>query len=491
MEKTVSELKIEYKNYLDTLGIGSLRSLGRHVGVSKSTEKKKDNLIDLIIAVLVGELAPVPQTKRGAPVKAEEVSPKILLKLEEIREASLAPEYTEEDFIRYNMAIDNAFEKLASGEDRNFLAVNAPVTPEANLQPAVYVGQIGKVKNFYCLLPLNARDCDIKIVLTEEKAQEYGVKEGDVISCQTEENGSFLVVTKIFTVNEVFLTDFDRKPFDETEVCESCEILPLKNCKFIDWFLPITKGRRALVVSPPKAGKTILLKNIAEELISDREIKTLGLLIEQAPETVSEYKKIFALGDLVCTTYEDEANAHVFAAEFLLKRAKRYVETGKDVVLILDGLQALAKAYDESNYEEGKMLSCGLSIKTIRYIKKFLGSARSLTGGGSLTVICSTAVATGNVEDDLFYSEISSLFGTRIYLNGEYAAKRIFPAVDLERSYSIGVDKLLSPYKNTVDMFIRGEYIPKLGGESFCRLLSTKETIEEFYKSAKDALGKI
>ena len=106
-------------------------------------------------------------------------------------------------------------------------------------------------------------------------------------------------------------------------------------------------------------------------------------------------------------------------------------------------------------------------------------------------MICSTAVATGNVEDDLFYSEISSLFGTRIYLNGEYAAKRIFPAVDLERSYSIGVDKLLSPYKNTVDMFIRGEYIPKLGGESLCRLLSTKETIEEFYKSAKDALGKI
>ncbi len=490
MKKPVSEQKLEYKEYLNTLGIGSLRSLGRHVGVSKSTEKKKSELIDLIIAVLVGELAPVPQTNRGAPVKAEEVNPKILLRLSEIGAEKDVSGYTEEDFNRYNNDMKNAFENLAKPENKNTLTVSAPDFSQEGFQPTVYVGQVGHGKNFYYLLPLNAKDDDIKIILEEEKAEEYGVKDGDVISCQTEQKGGFLVVTRVLTVNETFVSEYQRQLFEETEIIESQELLPLKNCKYTDWFFPIPKGRRALIVAPPKAGKTTLLRGLAKELIDNGEVKTFGLLIEQSFETVSEFKKIFSPYDLVCTTYEDVAEAHVFAAEFLLKRAKRYAETGKDVVLIIEGLQAFAKAYDEVNYTNEKMLSCGLSVKTLRYIKKYLATGRALKDGGSLTVICTSTAQTGNIEDDLFNSEISSVFGTRIFLNNEYAIKRIFPAVDVMRSYSVNAENLLTPYKNTVDSFIRGEYLPKFDGENLCRLVSESETLETLYEKAKLAIEK-
>jgi transcription termination factor Rho len=253
----------------------------------------------------------------------------------------------------------------------------------------------------------------------------------------------------------------------------------------VDGFLPLTKGRRCLIVGAPKTGKTTLLKMFAKKLLEQKNVKVFGLLIDQSLETSIEFSRIFDERKLVYSTYEDDAESHLFIAEFILKRAKRYAENGKDVVLFIDGVLSLAKAYDELNYSNDKILSCGLTAKTIRYIKKYLGSARAFENGGSLTVVCSLPSSTGNPEDDLVVSELSPVFNAKISLSEELAVKRIFPAIDLSASYVDGYDSLMEEKYREAYLFIRNYFLPKFGNEQLYRIAQNSADFDEFFNTIK------
>lgn len=483
-EEVVSTLKIEYAKYLDTLGVTtSLRSLGRFIGVKNPTELKKEELIEKIIAVLVGELEAVSPSKRGAPVKDDKLNPDILITLETICLNNGG------DWLFAGKTVERKEDPFAGffRPEKNVIGVHSSEFEKMGVTTDC-VGQLEKTKNFYCLFPLDGRSFVENVFVDERLVKEYSLKEGDVLVGKKREKGNAFFVTEISLVNGIEFGNFTRRDFECGEVCSPSQKISLRTCKYVDWFLPVVKGGRCLIVSPPKAGKTSLLKEIAKDCIQNTQIKTLGLLIEQPIEIVSEFRKIYQAEDLLYTTYEEEADVHVFIAEFLLKRAKSYVEAGKDVCVVIEGLQSLAKAYDEVNFENGKTLSCGLSAKTVRYLKKVLTTARAFDGGGSLTVICTTSVGTGNPEDDIFFSEISPLFNTRIHLSEELALKRVYPAIDLENSFLASPEKVFEEKMNATDLFIREKYLPVKGNENLCCLIAQSDTLQALIDGAKSQL---
>lgn len=487
MEKNVAELKIEYERYLKQLNIDSLRSLGRHIGVYNPTEnKKKGELIGLIISVLVGETKPVDRTKRGAPVKAV-LNPEVLLRLDEIAEkfgqGLLFDKDADKNYKEQDKAIIDELNKYFNSNSKNRVTLKSSDEEIGLVSPAVYVGQIEKVSGFYVLLPLNARDFIERIVLVENTMQENSLKEGDVISCTAKEKGDILFVEKVLTVNEIDRLG-TREDFDETEISFLNEKIPLNN-KFLQYFLPISKGGRCSIIGAPKTGKTTLLKNFAQDLTENTNINTFALLIDQSIENAMSFNRLLGDRNLLYTTYEDDAQSHLDFAEFMLKRVKRYAESGKDVVLLIDGAQSLAKAYDEVYYTNDKVLSCGLMTKTLRFIKKFLGSARALKNGGSLTIICGLTGSTGNIEDDLFISEVSPVFNAKISLSAQLAKKRIFPAINLSSSYVDEFDDLMNPTKREEYLFIFNDFLPKFGDEELHRLVQDSSNFDELYRKTK------
>ena len=469
MTKSSKELKIEYEEFLNTLGVASLRSLGREIGVSNPTKgKTKAGLIELIIGVLLGEIEPSVRTNRGAPVKAEEVNPKIILRLREIGGVAIEEALKrQEDIAR----IDNEIQKVQV--TKNVISVNASKSTETFMD-TVFVGQIVQKGNYASLYILNLPQLEFPVMIDFEVMLEYNLKEGDVISCHLKKKEGFYKVSRIFMVNEVYVSEHKRQNFDLAEISFEKQNLTIPENKFISWFFPIVKGANSLIVAPSKAGKSTFLKNICSGLKFNENLKTFALLLEQPRENIFRFQEILAEEELVYTTYEQDVEEHVFFAEFILKRAKSYAETGKDVVLLIDGLLTLAKAYDECAAVDGKNLSDGLTAKTTRYVKKYLSSARNLKGSGSLTLVCTTPIETGNPDDDLFVAEISALFDTIIRFDGSLARKRVFPAIDFNASISI-------------DMFNKGTAFEKIKGLENERVISFVENSESY----EDFISKI
>lgn len=470
MAKSSYELKIEYESFLNTLGIASLRSLAREIGVDKPTKcKTKSTLIELIVGVLLGEIAPVGKSNRGAPVKAEAVNPKILLRLREIDGNALDEVLKNQEYVVH---IDEEIEKAQA--TKNVISVNAPKSNE-NFMECVFIGQIIKKGNYFSLYLLNGAQVEFPIMMDFETIAEYRLKEGDIISCYLNKKEGFYKVSKIFMVNEVLVPEYKRQDVDSAEISFERQSLPLPSNKFISWFLPIIKGCNNLIVAPSKAGKSTLLNDICVGLKSNSNFKTFALLLEQPRENIFRFQQILSSNELLYTTYDQDVDEHVFVAELMLNRAKAYAETGKDVVLLVDDLLALAKAYDENSALDGKMVASGLTSKSIRYIKKILSSAINFKGNGSLTLVCATPIETGNPDDDLFFAEISALFETIIRLDGNLARKRIFPAIDFKASVSN-----FNTFKEDVFEKIKG-----IDNETIISYAQSSESYEEFVSKIK------
>jgi transcription termination factor Rho len=206
--------------------------------------------------------------------------------------------------------------------------------------------------------------------------------------------------------------------------------------KLFNYLMPIGFGQRCLIAGAPKTGKSTFLRDTARLLCSSgTKAEIFVLLVDQAPELISSYRQFMKAENLVATSYEDDPETHVFAAEFLLKRAKRFAELGRDVILIVDSLTQIAKAYNETDFcIGGKVLPCGLENKTLHYIKKYFGSSRNFVKDGSLSIIATTAMETGDVADDFLQGELSSVANVRIALSDKLARQRIFPAIDIFKS---------------------------------------------------------
>jgi len=216
--------------------------------------------------------------------------------------------------------------------------------------------------------------------------------------------------------------------------------------RIIDLVAPIGKGQRGLIVSPPKAGKTTIVKNIAQAIERNNpEVHLIVLLIDERPEEVTDMKRSLQSGEVVASTFDRPADEHTALAEVTIERAKRMVEVGRDVVLIVDGITRLTRAYNQAAPANGRIMSGGLDSGAIYPPKKFFGAARNLEEGGSLTILATALVETGSKMDEVIFEEFKGTGNMELRLDRRVADRRLFPAIDVEASSTRQEQLLFEP----------------------------------------------
>jgi transcription termination factor Rho len=215
--------------------------------------------------------------------------------------------------------------------------------------------------------------------------------------------------------------------------------------RIIDIIAPIGKGQRALIVSPPKAGKTVMLQHIAHSITANHpEVMLIVLLIDERPEEVTEMQRSVK-GEVVSSTFDEPATRHVQVAEMVIEKAKRLVEHRKDVVILLDSITRLARAYNTVVPASGKVLTGGVDANALQRPKRFFGAARNIEEGGSLTIIATALIDTGSRMDDVIYEEFKGTGNMEIHLDRRMHEKRIFPAINVNRSGTRREELLIKP----------------------------------------------
>lgn len=258
--------------------------------------------------------------------------------------------------------------------------------------------------------------------------------------------------------------------------------------RVIDLVSPIGKGQRGLIVSPPKAGKTMMLQNIAHSISQNHpECHLIVLLIDERPEEVTEMARSVK-GEVIASTFDEPANRHVQVAEMVIEKAKRLVEHKRDVVILLDSITRLARAYNTVVPASGKVLTGGVDANALQRPKRFFGAARNIEEGGSLTIIATALVETGSKMDDVIYEEFKGTGNCEIHLDRKIAERRIFPAININRT-GTRREELLASQDEIQKMWILRKLLhpmDDLAAIEFLldRLRATK-TNEDFFDSMK------
>ncbi len=241
-----------------------------------------------------------------------------------------------------------------------------------------------------------------------------------------------------------------RKKFDDLKPIYPNEKIRLETTKdeyatrIMDLLCPIGKGQRGLIVAPPKVGKTTIIKKIANAITTNNpEVELIVLLIDERPEEVTDMEESID-GEVIYSTFDELPEHHVKVAEMVIERAKRLVEAKKDVVILLDSITRLARAYNLTINASGRTLSGGLDPAALHYPKKFLGAARNIEGGGSLTILASALVDTGSKMDEVIFEELKGTGNMEVVLDRSLSERRIFPAISLTKSGTRREDLLLS-----------------------------------------------
>lgn len=301
---------------------------------------------------------------------------------------------------------------------------------------------------------LNGTFNEMDAYVSTMKIKQYGLRRGDYVKslCKKVQEGRPAAVVTVTTINGIDADKLGIRPnFDDLVPIYPNERLRLETSareyatRCIDLVSPIGKGQRGIIVSPPKAGKTTLLKMIAGAIAQnypDVELKVL--LIDERPEEVTDMQRSIK-GEVVYSTFDELPEHHTKTAEMLLERAKRLVESGKDVVILLDSLTRLARAYNITIPPTGRTLSGGIDPGALHSPKRFFGSARNIENGGSLTIIATALIDTGSRMDDVIFEEFKGTGNMEIHLDRRLSEKRIFPAIDLAKSGTRKEELLLTP----------------------------------------------
>ncbi len=260
--------------------------------------------------------------------------------------------------------------------------------------------------------------------------------------------------------------------------------------RIIDLAAPVGKGQRGLIVSPPKAGKTMMLQNIAQSIAHNHpECYLIVLLIDERPEEVTEMQRSVR-GEVISSTFDEPASRHVQVAEMVIEKAKRLVEHKRDVVILLDSITRLARAYNTVVPSSGKVLTGGVDANALHRPKRFFGAARNIEEGGSLTILATALIDTGSRMDDVIYEEFKGTGNMEIHLDRRIAEKRIYPAININRSGTRREEKLTDPDELQKVWILRKLLHPmdELAAMEFLleRLKVTK-TNAEFFESMKRA----
>lgn len=292
------------------------------------------------------------------------------------------------------------------------------------------------------------------VFVPQNQIRRFNLKTGDFIVGNTRlqpDAGKHEALLYVQTVNgDKVDVSIKRKAFDDLVPVYPTERLRLETksentaMRIIDLIAPIGKGQRGIIVAPPKAGKTTLLKNIANSITENHpEAELIVLLIDERPEEVTDMRRSIK-GDVVFSTFDEEPSHHTKMAEIVLERAKRLVEHGKDVIILMDSITRLARAYNLTITATGRTLSGGLDPGALFKPKRFFGAARNIEGGGSLTILATALTETGSRMDDVIYEEFKGTGNMEVHLDRKLQEKRVFPAVDIAKSGTRKEELILS-----------------------------------------------
>jgi transcription termination factor Rho len=265
------------------------------------------------------------------------------------------------------------------------------------------------------------------------------------------------------------------------------------SARIIDLIAPVGKGQRGLIVSPPKAGKTLMLQSIAHSITSNNpETKLIVLLIDERPEEVTDMTRTVR-GQVIASTFDEPPSRHVQVADMVIEKAKRLVEHKQDVVILLDSITRLGRAYNSVQPASGKILSGGVDSNALERPKRFFGAARNLEEGGSLTILATALVDTGSKMDEVIYEEFKGTGNMEIHLERKIAEKRIYPAINVRRSGTRREDLLTSEEELRLMWAVRKVTDPmedSQGIEFLIDRLKSFKTNSEFFDSMKNGNGK-
>ena len=292
------------------------------------------------------------------------------------------------------------------------------------------------------------------IYISPSQIKRFGLTTGDTVSGQVrppKDDENYFALIKVLAVN---FDDPERLRerifFDNLTPLYPEEKLRLEteennvSGRIMDLLTPIGKGQRGLIVAPPRTGKTMLLQALANSMTANHpEVFLIVLLIDERPEEVTDMQRS-VLGEVVASTFDEPAQQHVHVAEMVIEKAKRLVEHGKDVVILLDSITRLARAYNTVQPPSGKVLSGGIDANALQRPKRFFGAARNIEEGGSLTICATALVDTGSRMDDVIFEEFKGTGNMEIHLDRKLVDRRVFPAIDIERSGTRKEELLLS-----------------------------------------------
>ena len=327
-----------------------------------------------------------------------------------------------------------------------------------------------------------------------------GLKTGDTIEGPIRppyEDEKYFPLLKVNTINGLPPDALrDRVPFEHLTPLfpnEKFRLTKGKNdslsVRIVDLFSPIGKGQRGLIVAQPKTGKTVLLKEIANAILENHpEVYMIILLIDERPEEVTDMERSVN-AEVISSTFDEPAERHVKVANMVHEKAKRLVESGHDVVILLDSITRLARAYNTAQPASGKVLTGGVDANALHKPKRFFGAARNIENGGSLTIIATALTETGSKMDDVIFEEFKGTGNMELQLDRKLANKRIFPAVDITVSSTRRDDLLLSPAVLN-RMWVLRRYLSDMNSieamEFLQQRLSMTENNEEFLSSMND-----
>ncbi len=328
-----------------------------------------------------------------------------------------------------------------------------------NIQ-VIGIGAFEKVQDGYGFLrssEYNYLPGSEDIYVSPSQIRNFGLRTGDTVKGQIRPPKSSEKYFALLKINEVNFTNLaerngyiSRVSFDSLTPYYATEKFHLEtvannySTRIIDLFAPIGKGQRALIVSPPKAGKTMLLQNIANSIaINHPNTYIIVLLIDERPEEVTDMKRNVD-AEVISSTFDEPAHRHVNIARIVLEKAKRLVENKMDVVILLDSLTRLARAYNQVEPTSGKILSGGVDSNALHKPKRFFGAARNLEEGGSLSIIATALIETGSKMDEVIFEEFKGTGNMELILSRRIAERRIYPAVDINRSSTRREELLLT-----------------------------------------------
>jgi len=321
------------------------------------------------------------------------------------------------------------------------------------------------------------------IYVSPSQIRKFDLKTGDTISGQVRpphEGEKYFALVKIEAVNFESPDEARNKIlFDNLTPLYPQERVKLEtareniSARVMDLLTPLGKGQRGLIVSPPRAGKTMLLQNVANSITANHpEVVLMVLLIDERPEEVTDMQRSVK-GEVISSTFDEPAARHVQVAEMVIEKAKRLVEHKRDVVILLDSITRLARAYNTIVPPSGKVLSGGVDSNALQRPKRFFGSARNIEEGGSLTIIATALIDTGSRMDDVIFEEFKGTGNSEIILERKLVDKRVFPAIDIQRS-GTRKEELLIPKEDLSRIWVLRKVLNPLSPVEAMELLIDK-----------------